>query len=78
MTQPAIAKKPKIVPYMQRSPTLALMANMIVHYEMDIITPDKEIIKVPICRENCVNPLLLTDDIKKCTCQKCIGRIFQI
>lgn len=37
----------------------------------------KKIINLPICGANCVCLLLLTDDIKKCTCHDCIIKVMQ-
>lgn len=61
MIQPVIARKPKFVINPQRSPTLGFGLDTPVHF----------------CGANCVCPLLLTDDIKKCTCHDCIIKVMQ-
>lgn len=78
MIQPVIARKPKFVINPQRSPTLGFGLDTPVHYATRVFLPgSQKIINLPICGANCVCPLLLTDDIKKCTCHDCIIKAMQ-
>ena len=78
MIQPVIARKPKFVVNSQRSPTLGFGLDTPVHYATRVFLPgSQKIINLPICGANCVCPLSLTDDIKKCTCHDCIIKVMQ-
>ena len=78
MIQPVIARKPKFVVNSQRSPTLGFGLDTPVHYATRVfLSGSQKIINLPICGANCVCPLLLTDDIKKCTCHDCIIKVMQ-
>lgn len=62
----------------QRSPTLGFGLDTPVHYATRVFLPgSQKIINLPICGANCVCPLLLTDDIEKCTCHDCIIKVMQ-
>lgn len=69
-----IVKKPMMTALTELLLILAMEVNAPVHLEKEVIGLNNKrhmSMKVPLCSNRCVSPILLTDDIKKCTCKQC-------
>lgn len=70
------AKKPKTPTLAEMLPILGMAINVPVHLEKEVLSfHSKKICKAPLCGSWCMSPILLTDDIKKCTCKQCISMV---
>ena len=70
------AKKSKSSTLAEILPILGMAVNAPVHLEKEVLSfHSKKYIKAPLCGSWCMSPILLTDDIKKCTCKQCIGMV---
>lgn len=70
------AKKPKTPTLAEMLPILGMAINVPVHLEKEVLSfHNKKICKAPLCGSWCMSPILLTDDIKKCTCKQCISMV---
>ena len=70
------AKKPKTPTLAEMLPILGMAINVPVHLEKEVLSfHSKKICKAPLCGIWCMSPILLTDDIKKCTCKQCISMV---
>lgn len=70
------AKKPKTPTLVEMLPILGMAINVPVHLEKEVLSfHSKKICKAPLCGSWCMSPILLTDDIKKCTCKQCISMV---
>ena len=71
-----IAKKPKTPTLAETLPTLGMAVNVPVHFAKEVLSfHSKKYVKAPLCGNWCMSPILLTDDIKKCTCKQCISMV---
>lgn len=71
-----IAKKPKTPTLAETLPILGMAINVPVHLEKEVLSfHSKKYAKAPLCGNWCMSPILLTDDIKKCTCKQCISMV---
>lgn len=76
-----IVKKPRITALTELLPILAMEVNAPIHLEKEVISLNSKkhmSMKVPLCSSWCVSPILLTDDIKKCTCKQCMSIVANI
>lgn len=70
------AKKPKTPTLAEILPILGMAVNVPVHLEKEVLSfHSKKYVKAPLCGSWCMSPILLTDDIKKCTCKQCISMV---
>ncbi len=70
-------KKPKTSTLAEMLPILGMALNVPVHLEKEVLSfHSKEYVKAPLCGSWCMSPILLTDDITKCTCKQCISMVF--
>ena len=74
-----IAKKPKTPTLAKMLPILGMAINVPVHLEKEVLSfHSKKYVKAPLCGNWCISPILLTDDIKKCTCKQCMSIVANI
>lgn len=58
-----------------------MVTNAPIHLEKEMISLNNKehmSMKVPLCSSWCISPILLTDDIKKCTCKQCMNIVANI
>ncbi|HAU84195.1 MAG TPA: hypothetical protein DCW90_01385 [Lachnospiraceae bacterium] len=58
---------------------VGVAVNAPVHLKKEILSSDnKSKVTIPLCGKCHVPPILLTDDIYKCTCEDCINLAFDL
>ena len=75
-----IFKKPRIT-VLTELPILAMAVNAPIHLEKEVISLNNKehmSMKAPLCSSWCVSPILLTDDIKKCTCSNILEYFYSL
>lgn len=73
----ALKGKPQRMLDKEEITQLALAINAPIHFKKVVYSYRKGTpIKMSLCENFSISPILLTDDVTKCTCKKCIGILF--